>query len=48
MMTLNMIEASVAQTVENAALLSPCHIQNSRSIADFCGRPPWEFFGSCS
>jgi hypothetical protein len=23
-------EASLAQTVKNAALLSPCHIQNSR------------------
>jgi hypothetical protein len=37
MITLNMNEASVAQTGKNAALLSPCHNQNSRWRAVFCG-----------
>jgi hypothetical protein len=37
MITLNMIEASVAQMEKNAALLSSCHTQNSRSGAVFCG-----------
>jgi hypothetical protein len=33
-----MNEASTAQTVKNAALLSPCHIQSSHLRAVFCGR----------
>src|SRR4029078_12717424 len=37
MITLNMNEASVAQTRKNAAVLSPCHNQNSRINAVFCG-----------
>jgi hypothetical protein len=37
MITLNMIETSMAQAVKNAALLSPCHNQNSRLRAVFCG-----------
>jgi hypothetical protein len=37
MITLNMDEASVARTVKNAALLSPCHNQSSRLRAVFCG-----------
>jgi hypothetical protein len=37
MITLNMNEASVAHTRKNAALLSPCHIQNSHFRAVFCG-----------
>jgi hypothetical protein len=37
MITLNINEASVAQTRKNAALLSPCHNQSSRSRAVFCG-----------
>jgi hypothetical protein len=37
MITLNINEASMAQTLENPALLSPCHIQNSRTHAVFCG-----------
>jgi hypothetical protein len=37
-----MNEASVAQSVKNAALLSPCHIQNSHRCAVFCGsRQGW-------
>jgi hypothetical protein len=35
MITLNMNEASVAQSLKNAALLSPCHNQNSRTGAVF-------------
>jgi hypothetical protein len=43
MMTLSMIQvfgvwASLAQMLENAALLSPCHIQNSRSREAFSGK----------
>jgi hypothetical protein len=38
MITLNMNEASLAHTVKNAALLSPCHNQISRLRAAFCGR----------
>jgi hypothetical protein len=37
MITLNINEASVAQTGKNAALLSPCHNQSSRMRAVFCG-----------
>jgi hypothetical protein len=37
MITLSMIEASMAQTVKNVALLSPCHNQNSHWPAVFCG-----------
>src|SRR3954451_4401976 len=37
MITLNMNEASVAQTGKNAELLSPCHNQSSRLRAVFCG-----------
>jgi hypothetical protein len=37
MITLSMIEASMAQTVKNAALLSPCHNQNSCLRAVFRG-----------
>jgi hypothetical protein len=37
MITLNMTEASVAQTRKNAALLSPRHNQSSRCRAVFCG-----------
>jgi hypothetical protein len=36
MITLSMNEASLAQSGKNAALLSPCHIQNSHSPAVFC------------
>ena len=35
MMTLSMNEASLAQTVKNAALLSPCHNQISRCACSF-------------
>jgi hypothetical protein len=38
-----MNEASVAQTVKNAALLSPCHIQNSLWRAVFCGNRVVDF-----
>jgi hypothetical protein len=37
MITLNMTEASMALTVENAALLPPCHNQSSWLRAVFCG-----------
>jgi hypothetical protein len=38
MITLSMIEALVAQLLENAALLSSCHIENSREGAAFAGK----------
>jgi hypothetical protein len=37
MITLNMSEALVALTVENAALLPPCSNQSSRLRAEFYG-----------
>jgi hypothetical protein len=40
-----MIEASMAQTLENAALLSPCHTQTTLLAAVLCGnKRSWIFF----
>jgi hypothetical protein len=45
MITLSMIEASMAQTLENAALLSPCHTQTTLLAAVLCGnKRSWIFF----
>jgi hypothetical protein len=40
MITLNMMEALPVQTLENAALLSSCHIENSRGVAALSGNRP--------